>query len=58
VNKPASVPEHFDAVVVGAGFSGLYMLYRLRQLGLSVKVFDSAGAESVNLNEAPSRRSY
>jgi len=43
VNKPASVPEQFDAVVVGAGFSGLYMLYRLRQLGLSVKVFDSAG---------------
>jgi cation diffusion facilitator CzcD-associated flavoprotein CzcO/acetyl esterase/lipase len=43
VNKPASVPEQFDAVVVGAGFSGLYMLYRLRQLGLSVKVLDSAG---------------
>ena len=42
MNKPASVPEQFDAVVVGAGFSGLYMLYRLRQIGLSVKVFDSA----------------
>jgi cation diffusion facilitator CzcD-associated flavoprotein CzcO len=42
VYKPASVPEQFDAVVVGAGFSGLYMLYRLLQLGLSVKVFDSA----------------
>ena len=24
----------FDAVVVGAGFAGLYMLYRLRELGL------------------------
>jgi cation diffusion facilitator CzcD-associated flavoprotein CzcO/acetyl esterase/lipase len=34
--------EQFDAVVVGAGFSGLYMLYRLRQLGLSVRVFDAA----------------
>jgi len=43
VNKPASVPEQVDAVVVGAGFSGLYMLYRLRQIGLSVKAFDSAG---------------
>jgi cation diffusion facilitator CzcD-associated flavoprotein CzcO len=43
VNKPVPVPEQFDAVVVGAGFSGLYMLYRLRQIGLSVKVFDSAG---------------
>src|SRR6201990_733586 len=42
VNKPASIPERFDVVIVGAGFSGLYMLCRIRQLGLSVKVFDSA----------------
>jgi cation diffusion facilitator CzcD-associated flavoprotein CzcO/acetyl esterase/lipase len=42
VNEPPSVPEQVDAVVVGAGFSGLYMLYRLRQLGMSVTVLDSA----------------
>jgi len=42
VNQPPSVPEHVDAVVVGAGFSGLYMLYRLRQLGLSAKVIEAA----------------
>jgi cation diffusion facilitator CzcD-associated flavoprotein CzcO len=31
-----------DAVVVGAGFSGLYMLHRLRNLqGLSVRVFEA-----------------
>lgn len=30
-----------DAIVVGAGFSGLYMLYRLRQLGLSVRVYEA-----------------
>src|SRR5215469_3577010 len=40
--KSATVPERLDAVVVGAGFSGLYMLHRLRQMGLSAKVFDSA----------------
>jgi cation diffusion facilitator CzcD-associated flavoprotein CzcO len=40
--KSASVPERLDAVVVGAGFSGLYMLHRLRELGLSAKAFDSA----------------
>jgi cyclohexanone monooxygenase len=33
--------EYVDAVVVGAGFSGLYMLYRLRHLGLSVKVIEA-----------------
>jgi cation diffusion facilitator CzcD-associated flavoprotein CzcO/acetyl esterase/lipase len=31
-----------DAVVVGAGFAGLYMLYRLRQLGLSTRVLEAA----------------
>ena len=31
-----------DAVVVGAGFSGLYMLYKLRELGLSAQVFEAA----------------
>jgi len=31
-----------DAVVVGAGFSGMYMLYRLRDvLGLSARVFEA-----------------
>src|SRR5207302_3795441 len=29
-----------DAVVVGAGFAGLYMLHRLRAAGLSVTVFE------------------
>jgi cation diffusion facilitator CzcD-associated flavoprotein CzcO/acetyl esterase/lipase len=33
----------FDVVVVGAGFSGLYLLHRLRRSGFSVKVFDRAG---------------
>ena len=31
----------FDAVVVGAGFAGLYMLHRLRGLGLSARVFEA-----------------
>ena len=36
--------ESFDAVVVGAGFSGLYMLHRLRdELGLKTLVIDQAG---------------
>jgi cation diffusion facilitator CzcD-associated flavoprotein CzcO/acetyl esterase/lipase len=31
-----------DVVVVGAGFSGLYLLHRLRQLGFSARAFDAA----------------
>lgn len=32
----------FDVLVVGAGFSGLYMLHRLRQLGLRTRVLEKA----------------
>ena len=31
----------FDAIVIGAGVSGLYQLYKLRQLGLAVRVFEA-----------------
>ena len=33
--------EEFDAVVVGAGFTGLYQLYKFRQLGLNVQVLEA-----------------
>ena len=39
-NKDRST--ELDAVVVGAGFSGLYMLHRLRELGLSTRVYEAA----------------
>jgi cation diffusion facilitator CzcD-associated flavoprotein CzcO len=32
----------FDALVIGAGFSGLYMLHRLRQLGIRTRVLEMA----------------
>ncbi|KAL6241978.1 hypothetical protein RBB50_011223 [Rhinocladiella similis] len=38
-----NTPERVDALVVGAGFGGIYQLYSLLQLGLSVKVIDMAG---------------
>ncbi|AUX26426.1 cyclohexanone monooxygenase [Sorangium cellulosum] len=37
----AAPGSRLDAVVVGAGFAGLYMLHRLRQLGLSVRVYEA-----------------
>ena len=36
-------PE-FDAVVIGAGVAGLYQLYRLRELGLRVRIFETGSA--------------
>jgi cyclohexanone monooxygenase len=40
---PARVDAQYDAVVVGAGFSGLYMLHRLRALGCTARVFEQGG---------------
>ena len=31
----------FDAIVIGAGVAGLYQLYKLRELGLRVRVFEA-----------------
>jgi cyclohexanone monooxygenase len=39
--RAAEVGTHFDAVVVGAGFAGMYMLHRLRGLGLKARVFEA-----------------
>jgi len=40
-NVEADPAADFDAVIIGAGVSGLYQLYRLRQLGLRVRVFET-----------------
>jgi len=49
---PASQPQaadtqqtaaSYDVVVVGAGFAGMYMLHRLRGLGLSARVYEQGG---------------
>jgi cyclohexanone monooxygenase len=36
----APVAKSYDVIVVGAGFAGMYLLHRLRALGLSVRVFE------------------
>ena len=33
--------QEFDVIVIGAGVSGLYTLYKLRELGLSARVFEA-----------------
>ena len=33
--------HQYDAIIIGAGISGMYQLYKLRQLGLSVRIFET-----------------
>ena len=43
MTEPGNGSAAVDVVVVGAGFSGLYLLYKLRKLGFSAVAFDEAG---------------
>lgn len=42
-SSPAQATEDYDVVVVGAGFAGMYMLHRLRELGFSARVYEQGG---------------
>ena len=37
----AAPADQFDAIIIGGGISGMYQLYRLREMGLSVRVFEA-----------------
>ena len=39
--SPTNSNYDFDAVIVGAGFAGMYMLYRLRNLGLTAQILEA-----------------
>jgi len=39
---PQGSIKTYDVIIVGAGFAGMYMLHRLRGLGLSARVLDGA----------------
>ena len=39
--RPGEMGAVFDAVIVGAGFAGMYMLHRLRGLSFSARVFEA-----------------
>ena len=39
----AGAAEALDAVIVGAGLAGLYMLHRLRGRGLSARIYEAGG---------------
>ncbi len=40
-NNGTASTQHFDAIIIGAGISGMYQLLRLRELGMSVRVFEA-----------------
>lgn len=53
-----NAPLELDAVIVGAGFSGVYTLHRLRQLNLNVKILEAGSSlgGTWHLNRYPGAR--
>ena len=46
-NTPATSTgpaDQYDAIIIGAGISGMYQLYRLGELGLAVRVYEAGSA--------------
>ncbi len=39
-SRPANTTD-FDAIIIGAGISGMFTLYRLRELGMTARVFET-----------------
>jgi cation diffusion facilitator CzcD-associated flavoprotein CzcO len=50
----AAQVREYDAIVIGAGVSGLYQLYKLRELGLKALVLES-GTNIAPIRAPPSR---
>jgi cation diffusion facilitator CzcD-associated flavoprotein CzcO len=40
-DRPDTAAATYDAIIIGAGISGMFMLYRLRQLGMTARVFEA-----------------
>ena len=38
--RSVDADAHFDALIVGAGFAGLYALYRMREAGLDARIYE------------------
>ena len=42
-DRKPEIGKSYDAVVIGAGFGGMYMLHCLRQQGFSARVYEAGG---------------
>ncbi|WP_368396636.1 flavin-containing monooxygenase [Streptomyces sclerotialus] len=41
MSAPHSTSRHHDVLIIGAGFAGLYQLYRLRRLGFDARIIEA-----------------
>lgn len=44
-SMPGNKDLDYDVLIIGAGLSGIYSLYRMRQMGLRAKVIEAGSGE-------------
>lgn len=54
-NIQPSEPDEIDALVIGAGFAGCYLLHKLRKAGFSAKIVE-AGTDLGGIWRSSARR--
>jgi cation diffusion facilitator CzcD-associated flavoprotein CzcO len=42
-HAPARAPQRIDVAIVGAGFGGMYAVYKFREMGLKIQAFEAGG---------------
>ena len=40
-DNTSATGKDFDVIIIGAGFAGMYMLHRMREMGLKSIVFEA-----------------
>ena len=40
-HPPSDIDLDYDAIVIGAGIAGLYQLYKLREIGMTVRLLEA-----------------
>jgi cation diffusion facilitator CzcD-associated flavoprotein CzcO len=45
IEEPPAASLDYDVLIVGAGLSGIFSLYRMRQLGLRARVLEAGSGE-------------
>jgi cation diffusion facilitator CzcD-associated flavoprotein CzcO len=48
--------EQYDVIIIGAGVTGLYAWYRLRERGFAVRAFEEGGGGTWYWNRSPGAR--
>ena len=48
--ESSGAPQRIDVAIVGAGFGGMYAVYKFREMGLKIQAFEAGGDLRLDLD--------